>query len=217
MRIVLLGPPGAGKGTQAQFICQSFNIPQISTGDMLREAIQNHSEIGLRAEAAMRKGQLVSDDLVVTLVKNRLQQAECQAGFLLDGFPRSLSQAHAMDQHHIEVDCVIELQVPDNIIVNRLSGRRVHAASGRTYHIEFNPPKEPGCDDETGEPLIQREDDQEAVIRKRLLVYHQKTAELVAYYQDKQEHPAVRYIAVDGNRPIEEIQQGIYQALKHTR
>ncbi|MGU9977097.1 MAG: adenylate kinase [Candidatus Oxydemutatoraceae bacterium WSBS_2016_MAG_OTU14] len=212
MRIILLGPPGAGKGTQAQFVCQNLNIPQISTGDMLRQAVRDQTELGKQAEEIMRQGELVSDDLVVALVEERLQG--CASGFLLDGFPRNLAQARALDERNILVDCVIGVQVPDNEIVRRLSGRRTHASSGRSYHLEFNPPRVYGCDDETGEPLIQRDDDKEDVIRARLRVYHRETAELIEYYQDSHLHPSICYFVVDGSRQIEEVSTEILGKLK---
>lgn len=183
MRIILLGAPGAGKGTQAQFLCEHFSIPQISTGDMLRAAVAAGTELGLQAKAVMDAGGLVSDDLIIALVKDRLTQPDCTAGCLFDGFPRTIPQAQAMVDSGIEVDHVIEIAVDDEEIVGRLSGRRVHPGSGRVYHIEHNPPQTAGVDDETGEALIQRDDDQEATVRKRLDVYQNQTRPLVDFYQ----------------------------------
>lgn len=184
MRIILLGGPGAGKGTQAHYIKQHFNIPQISTGDMLRSAIAAGSTLGLAAKAVMESGQLVSDDIIIGLVKDRITQADCTHGFLFDGFPRTIPQAEAMKQAGVPIDYVVEIDVPDNEIVQRMSGRRVHPASGRTYHIQFNPPKMADVDDITGEALIQREDDSEETVKKRLEVYHDQTKPLVHYYSD---------------------------------
>jgi len=185
MRIILLGPPGAGKGTQAQNITKAFNIPQISTGDMLRAAIKAGTELGKQAKAVMDAGKLVSDEIILGLVKERIAKDDCKNGFLFDGFPRTIPQAQALVDNGIEIDAVVELQVPDEKIVNRMSGRRVHLASGRTYHIVYNPPKVEGIDDETGEALIQRDDDKEEAIRNRLEVYEASTAPLIDYYRTK--------------------------------
>ncbi len=182
MRLILLGAPGAGKGTQAAFICKQFGIPQISTGDMLRAAVKAGTPLGLAAKAVMDSGGLVSDDIIIGLVKERILQADCANGFLFDGFPRTLPQADAMKAAGVKLDFVLEIDVPDSAIIERMSGRRVHAASGRTYHVKFNPPKVEGKDDETGEDLIQREDDKEATVRKRLDVYQAQTRPLVDYY-----------------------------------
>jgi adenylate kinase len=182
MRLILLGAPGAGKGTQAAFLCQKFGIPQISTGDMLRAAVKAGTELGLAAKKVMDAGGLVSDDIIIGLVKERIAQADCANGFLFDGFPRTIPQAEAMKAAGVKIDCVLEIDVPDSVIIDRMSGRRVHVASGRTYHVTFNPPKVAGKDDVTGEDLIQREDDAEATVRKRLDVYHQQTRPLVDYY-----------------------------------
>ena len=182
MRLILLGAPGAGKGTQAAFICKQFGIPQISTGDMLRAAVKAGTPLGLAAKAVMDSGGLVSDDIIIGLVKERILQADCANGFLFDGFPRTLPQADAMKAAGVKLDFVLEIDVPDSAIIERMSGRRVHAASGRTYHVKFNPPKVEGKDDETGEDLIQREDDKEATVRKRLEVYQAQTRPLVDYY-----------------------------------
>ena len=182
MRLILLGAPGAGKGTQAAFLCQKFGIPQISTGDMLRAAVKAGTELGLAAKKVMDAGGLVSDDIIIGLVKERITQADCANGFLFDGFPRTIPQAEAMKAAAVKIDVVLEIDVPDSAIVERMSGRRVHVASGRTYHVAFNPPKVAGKDDATGEDLIQREDDKEETVRKRLEVYHQQTRPLVDYY-----------------------------------
>lgn len=185
MRIILLGPPGAGKGTQAQRIKHAFNIPQISTGDMLRAAVKAQSPLGIQAKTAIDAGELVSDDVIIKLVAERIEQSDCVNGFLFDGFPRTIPQAKALDEANIEIDHVVEIDLADDEIVNRLSGRRTHPGSGRVYHVEFNPPKEAGLDDETGESLIQRDDDQEQTVRNRLKVYHQQTAPLIDYYQGR--------------------------------
>lgn len=182
MRLILLGAPGAGKGTQAAFLCQKFGIPQISTGDMLRAAVKAGTELGLAAKKVMDAGGLVSDDIIIGLVKERIIQADCANGFLFDGFPRTIPQAEAMKAAAVKIDVVLEIDVPDSAIIERMSGRRVHVASGRTYHVVFNPPKVAGKDDATGEDLIQREDDKEETVRKRLEVYHQQTRPLVDYY-----------------------------------
>nr|WP_315193742.1 adenylate kinase [uncultured Aquabacterium sp.] len=182
MRLILLGAPGAGKGTQAAFLCQKFGIPQISTGDMLRAAVKAGTELGLAAKKVMDSGGLVSDDIIIGLVKERITQPDCAQGFLFDGFPRTIPQAEAMKAAGVKIDYVLEIDVPDSSIIERMSGRRVHVASGRTYHVTFNPPKVAGKDDLTGEDLIQREDDAEATVRKRLDVYHQQTRPLVDYY-----------------------------------
>jgi adenylate kinase len=182
MRLILLGAPGAGKGTQAAFLCQKFGIPQISTGDMLRAAVKAGTELGLAAKKIMDAGGLVSDDIIIGLVKDRIAQPDCANGFLFDGFPRTIPQAEAMKAAGVKIDYVLEIDVPDAAIIERMSGRRVHVASGRTYHVTFNPPKHPGKDDVTGEDLIQRDDDQEETVRKRLDVYHAQTRPLVDYY-----------------------------------
>ncbi|AWI53535.1 adenylate kinase [Aquabacterium olei] len=182
MRLILLGAPGAGKGTQAAFLCQKYSIPQISTGDMLRAAVKAGTELGLAAKKVMDAGGLVSDDIIIGLVKERIAQPDCANGFLFDGFPRTIPQAEAMKAAGVKIDFVLEIDVPDSSIIERMSGRRVHVASGRTYHVTFNPPKVAGKDDVTGEDLIQRDDDQEETVRKRLDVYHQQTRPLVDYY-----------------------------------
>ena len=200
MRLILLGAPGAGKGTQAQFIREKFGIPQISTGDMLRAAVKAGTPLGIEAKKVMDAGGLVSDDIIIGLVKDRLQQDDCKAGYLFDGFPRTIPQAEAMKAAGVAIDFVLEIDVPDSDIISRMSGRRVHVASGRTYHVTFNPPKVAGKDDVTGEDLIQRDDDQEETVRKRLDVYHQQTRPLVDYYgqwaaTDDAEAPQYRKIA----------------------
>ncbi len=182
MRLILLGPPGAGKGTQAAFICKTFGIPQISTGDMLRAAVKAGTPLGLAAKKVMDSGGLVSDDIIIGLVKDRLTDPDCSNGYLFDGFPRTIPQAEAMREASVALDYVLEIDVPEADIINRMSGRRVHPASGRTYHLKFNPPRQEGLDDETGEPLIQRDDDKEETVRKRLEVYQEQTRPLVDYY-----------------------------------
>ena len=204
MRLILLGAPGAGKGTQAAFICQKYGIPQISTGDMLRAAVKAGTPLGLQAQAVMASGALVSDDLIINLVKERIALPDCAQGFLFDGFPRTIPQAEAMRAAGVKLDYVLEIDVPDSAIIERMSGRRVHAASGRTYHDRFNPPKVAGVDDVTGEPLIQRVDDQEDTVKKRLAVYAAQTRPLVEYYQrwaasGDREAPAYRKISGTGS------------------
>ena len=210
MRIILLGAPGAGKGTQAQFLCEQFGIPQISTGDMLRAAVAEGSELGLQAKSIMDSGGLVSDELIINLVKARLQQPDCEAGCLFDGFPRTIPQAQAMVDANIAVDHVIEIAVDDEEIVGRLSGRRVHPASGRIYHVVHNPPVEDGKDDVTGEPLMQRDDDQEETVRKRLSVYQQQTRPLVDFYR---ELDGPRYHRIDGVGSVDDISAAIKNTL----
>ena len=205
MRIILLGAPGAGKGTQAQFLMAKFGIPQISTGDMLRAAIKAGTELGKKAKEVMDAGQLVSDELIIGLVKERIAQDDCRAGFLLDGFPRTIPQADAMKANGIDVDHVIEFDVPDEVIVERMGGRRVHAGSGRVYHIVYNPPKVEGVDDETGEELSIRPDDEEATVRKRLGIYHEQTKPLVDYYQGEAQAGNCQYLTVDGTQAVENV------------
>ena len=216
MRIILLGPPGAGKGTQAAYITQKFSIPQISTGDMLRAAVKAESELGLKAKSIMASGGLVSDDLIIALVKERIQQEDCVNGFLFDGFPRTIPQAEALVSEGIEIDKVIEIYVADKEIIARLSGRRVHEGSGRVYHIEHNPPEKEGFDDTTGEPLIQREDDKEATVRNRLEVYHEQTKPLVGFYQGLSSEASLvtpSYNRVDGVGPLDEVQARLETAV----
>ncbi|MGM0701122.1 MAG: adenylate kinase [Pseudomonadota bacterium] len=217
MRLILLGAPGAGKGTQAQFICERFNIPQISTGDMLRAAVKEGSELGLKVKEIMTTGGLVSDDIIIALVKERIAQPDCENGFLFDGFPRTIPQAEAMKEAGVKIDHVLEIAVDDEEIVKRLAGRRVHPDSGRVYHVEYNPPKEPGKDDVTGEPLIQRDDDRESTVRNRLSVYHEQTAPLVDYYQQwAKEDPeaAPAYHRVAGVGSVDEITGQVLEALE---
>ena len=218
MRIILLGPPGAGKGTQAQFIMDAFNIPQISTGDMLRAAIKAESALGLKVKEVMSSGALVSDDIIIELVKDRISQADCQEGFLFDGFPRTIPQAQAMLDADVHVDTVLEICVDDADIVERLGGRRVHPDSGRVYHVEYNPPKVAGKDDVTGEALIQREDDHEETIRNRLSVYHDLTEVLVGFYQELKNNdkniPAPDYFSVTGVGNVDSIRDNILSLLK---
>lgn len=215
MRIILLGPPGAGKGTQAKFLCDAYGFPQISTGDMLRAAVSAGSELGLRVKAVMDSGALVSDDIIIELVRARITQSDCANGFLLDGFPRTIPQAEAMDDAGVAIDAVVEIRVPDEDIVQRMSGRRLHADSGRIYHIDFNPPREAGKDDETGEPLIQREDDKEETVRERLAVYHRQTQPLAAFYKEKSRTTALEFAAVDGRGEVEVVHQAIVDALRN--
>ena len=221
MRLILLGAPGAGKGTQAQFICKQFGIPQISTGDMLRAAVKAGTDLGIAAKKIMDAGGLVSDDIIIGLVKDRLTQPDCAKGYLFDGFPRTIPQAQAMKDAGVPIDYVLEIDVPFDAIIDRMSGRRVHPASGRTYHIKFNPPKVAGVDDVTGEPLIQRDDDKEETVRKRLQVYNDQTRPLVEYYSswaeqsndsDKVKAPAYR--KVNGTGSVEDITAAIFAGLK---
>jgi adenylate kinase len=208
MRLILLGAPGAGKGTQAAFICQKYGIPQISTGDMLRAAVKAGTPLGLAAKQVMDAGGLVSDDLIISLVKERIAQPDCANGFLFDGFPRTIPQADAMRSAAVKLDLVLEIDVPDEAIIERMSGRRVHHASGRTYHVHNNPPKAEGKDDVTGEPLIQRDDDREEIVRKRLEVYRQQTRPLVDYYSKwaaTGDAQAPRYRKISGTGSVEEI------------
>ena len=216
MKLILLGAPGAGKGTQAAFICQKFGIPQISTGDMLRAAVKAGTPLGLQAKAVMDAGQLVSDDLIINLVKERIAQADCANGFLFDGFPRTIPQADAMKAADVHLDYVLEIDVPFEAIIERMSGRRSHPASGRTYHVKFNPPKVEGKDDVTGEDLVQRDDDKEETVKKRLDVYSSQTRPLVDYYQTwAKEDPtnAPKYRAISGMGSVEEITARAFEAL----
>jgi adenylate kinase len=218
MRIILLGPPGAGKGTQAQFIMDAFNIPQISTGDMLRTAIKEGTELGMQVKEVMSSGGLVSDDIIIALVKERIANPDCANGFLFDGFPRTTPQAQAMLDAGVYVDNVLEICVEDEEIVQRLGGRRVHEGSGRVYHVIYNPPKVAGKDDETGDDLVQREDDLEETIRKRLAVYHEQTEVLVGFYRDMGDVEALKahapiYPSVDGLGEVEAIRNKIMAML----
>jgi len=217
MRLILLGAPGAGKGTQASFICQHYAIPQISTGDMLRAAVKAGTEMGLAAKKVMDSGGLVGDDIIIGLVKERIAQADCAKGFLFDGFPRTIPQADAMKQAGVKLDCVLEIDVPFDAIIERMSGRRVHVASGRTYHVHCNPPKMEGIDDVSGEALIQRDDDKEDTVKKRLEVYSAQTRPLVEYYSSWAERePALapRYRAISGQGSVEDITARAFKALQ---
>jgi adenylate kinase len=216
MRLILLGAPGAGKGTQAAFICQRFGIPQISTGDMLRAAVKAGTPLGVAAKKVMDSGSLVSDDIILGLVRERIAQPDCVNGFLFDGFPRTIVQAEALKQAGVKLDYVLEIDVPDAAIIERMSGRRVHVASGRTYHVRFNPPKSPGVDDVTGEPLIQRVDDEEETVRKRLAVYAAQTRPLVEYYTQwaaTGDPDAPAYRRISGTGGVEEITARALSAL----
>lgn len=215
MRILLLGAPGAGKGTQAAFIRDKFNIPQISTGDMLRAAVRAGTALGLEAKKVMDAGELVSDDLIMDLVKDRIRQDDCRQGYLFDGFPRTLGQAEAMQREGILIDCVVEIVVADEEIIKRLDGRRVHPGSGRVYHVLFNPPQQPGVDDVTGEALVQREDDKEATVRKRLQVYHEQTAPLIRFYDDLSGGNGPAYLRVDGAGDVREITKNLVRGLEN--
>ncbi|NWG31257.1 MAG: adenylate kinase [Rhodocyclaceae bacterium] len=217
MRLILLGPPGAGKGTQANFIKEKFGIPQISTGDMLRAAVKAGTPLGLEAKKIMDAGGLVRDDIIIGLVKDRLKEPDCQKGYMFDGFPRTIPQAEAMKEAGVPIDFVLEIDVPDEEIIKRMSGRRVHVASGRTYHVIFNPPKVEGKDDVTGEPLIQRDDDKEETVRKRLEVYHQQTEALIDYYGKwaaSGEPGAPKYRKINGLGKVEDVRDAAFAALK---
>jgi adenylate kinase len=216
MRLILLGGPGAGKGTQAAFITQRYGIPQISTGDMLRSAVKAGTPLGLAAKQVMDRGELVSDEIIIGLVKERIKAPDCARGFLFDGFPRTIPQAEAMKSANVDLDHVVEIYVDDAIIVDRMSGRRVHVASGRTYHVKFNPPRVEMKDDATGEALVQREDDKEETVRKRLEVYHRQTEPLVAYYERwaaAGDARAPKYHRIDGLGKVEEVRDRVFKAL----
>jgi len=216
MRMILLGPPGAGKGTQAAGLCEAYGIPQISTGDMLRAAVKAGTELGVQAKAVMDAGELVSDDIIIGLVRERIAEPDCANGFLFDGFPRTIAQADALADAGVALDAVVELRVDDESIVSRMAGRRVHPGSGRVYHIDNAPPATAGQDDETGEPLVQREDDQPATVRQRLAVYHDQTRPLVDYYQSRAQSgdaAAPRYVCVEGEGDIDGVRQRIIDAL----
>ena len=213
MKIILLGPPGAGKGTQAAFICEAFGIVQISTGEMLRTAVAAGTPLGRRVKAVMDAGELVDDRLIVDLVEQRIALPDCRNGFLFDGFPRTVAQAKAVVEGEIGIDEVLEIDVPDDVVVERLSGRRVHEPSGRTYHVRFNPPRTPDVDDDTGEPLTQRDDDKEGTIRERLRVYHGETRPLTGFYQDGASALGVRYTRINGAKSVAEIRRTIADAL----
>jgi adenylate kinase len=215
MRVILLGPPGAGKGTQAQFITEKYSVPQISTGDMLRSAVKAGTELGLKVKDIMTSGGLVSDEIIIALVKERIEQPDCAGGFLFDGFPRTIPQAQALVDANVPIEYVIEIAVDDEQIVSRLSGRRVHEDSGRVYHIEHNPPKTAGLDDETQEPLIQRPDDKEETVRNRLSIYHSQTKPLVEFYQglSATEAEALKFATVDGLGSLNDVQARLVSAL----
>ena len=216
MRLILLGGPGAGKGTQANLIKDRYQIPQISTGDMLRAALKEGTELGLKAKEYMDAGKLVPDDVIIGLVKERIKEPDCKKGFLFDGFPRTIPQADAMKEAGVAIEAVVDIDVPDAEIIKRMSGRRVHLASGRTYHVVFNPPKVEGKDDETGEPLIQRDDDKEETVRKRLDVYHAQTEPLVDYYKNWEksaDSAAPKYMRIDGVGKVDQIRDQIFAAL----
>lgn len=216
MKAILLGPPGAGKGTQAKFICEKYGIPQISTGDMLRAAVKAGTELGKKAKAVMDAGDLVSDDIIIGLVKERIAEDDCKPGFLFDGFPRTLAQAEATRDAGVTIDAIVEIDVPDDVIVERMGGRRCHLASGRTYHIKYNPPKVEGKDDVTGEDLILRDDDKEETVRDRLKVYHDQTEVLVGFYGKMAESgdtSAPKYIKVDGTQSIGGVSENILAEL----
>ena len=215
MKLILLGAPGVGKGTQAQFITEAYQIPQISTGDMLREAVKAETPMGLKVKAVMDRGDLVTDDIIIALVKHRISQPDCENGFLFDGFPRTIPQADALVDQGIDLDAIVEIAVPFDEIIKRMSGRRVHPGSGRTYHVEYNPPVKEGVDDETGEPLIQREDDHEDTVRDRLKVYEEQTSPLVAYYQAKAASSQLQYFSVEGQGTVVEIKEKVLEALRN--
>jgi len=213
VKVILLGAPGVGKGTQAQFLVERFAIPQISTGDMLREAVAAGSELGKRVKSVMDAGSLVTDEIILDLVNERLQRPDCESGYLFDGFPRTIPQADALDQQGVDIDHVVEIAVPDDEIIVRLSGRRVHLESGRVYHVEHNPPEKPGFDDVSGEPLIQRDDDKPETVAERLRVYLRQTEPLVSYYRAKAKDGNVRYNTVNGSGSTEDIRTEIFALL----
>ena len=214
MKIVLLGPPGSGKGTQAEIISKNLSIPHISTGDMLREAIANETDTGKQAKEIMDAGNLVPDEIIIDLVKERINEADCKNGYLFDGFPRTIPQADALDNQEIFLDVVLELTLDDEQIINRMSGRRIHQSSGRSYHLEFNPPKDDGVDDITGEPLIQRDDDMPETVKNRLEVYWEQTNPLIVYYRSKSVQTDLKYIEIDGSRSMVEVSSQIKTALE---
>ena len=214
MKIILLGPPGAGKGTQAEIICKNFSIPHISTGDMLREAIANETATGKIAKEIMDAGNLVPDDVIVSMVKERIIKEAGRNGFLFDGFPRTIPQADALENQEIFVNVVLELTLKDELIINRMSGRRVHQPSGRSYHLEFNPPEKHGVDDVTGEPLIQRDDDKPETVKNRLEVYWEQTNPLIVYYRSKSVQTDLKYIEIDGSKSMEKVSSQIQAALE---
>ena len=215
MRIILLGAPGVGKGTQAKFICNRFAIPQISTGDMLRESVRDGSSLGRKVKKVMDQGALVTDDIIIDLVKDRIKKSDCEKGYLFDGFPRTIPQAEALAQENIQIDSVIEIKVEDDQIIARLAGRRVHQGSGRIYHITNNPPKRKNIDDVTGEPLIQRDDDKEGTIKQRLEVYRNQTEPLVNFYQKMHKEGVLSYRSIDGNKMYEKLSAEILNYLEN--
>ena len=215
MRLILLGAPGAGKGTQAKFISEKYGIPQISTGDMLRAAVKAETALGLEAKKVMDAGGLVPDKIMIGLVKDRITHADCENGFLFDGFPRTIPQAQAMVDAHVTIDHVVEIAVDDEEIVARMSGRRVHPGSGRVYHVLFNPPKNEGLDDETGEPLVQRDDDTEATVRRRLKIYHEQTSPLINFYRDMKGKVPPRYHRIEGVGTVEDIRKTVFSSLQN--
>ncbi len=213
MRVILLGGPGAGKGTQANYIKERYQIPQISTGDMLRAHVKAGTELGVAAKKIMDEGGLVSDDIIMGMVKERITQDDCQNGYLFDGFPRTIPQAESLKEAGVPIDAVVEIDVPDEEIIKRMSGRRVHLASGRTYHVVFNPPKMEGLDDETSEPLIQRDDDKEETVKARLKVYHDQTEPLIAFYSKEADGGACKYVKINGVGGVDQIRDQIFTAL----
>ena len=219
MKIVLLGPPGAGKGTQAKAICAAFDIPQISTGDMLRAAISNGTALGRQVRDVMDRGDLVSDDIIIRLVEERIAADDCAGGFLFDGFPRTIAQAEALEEAGVAIDAVVEIAVPDDEVVQRMSGRRIHPGSGRVYHVVFNPPQRRDVDDETGEPLLQRDDDREETVRDRLAVYRKQTRPLAAFYRARSNplgaNGAPRYLEVNGLGAVADVRQAVMNGLRN--
>ncbi|MET0070285.1 MAG: adenylate kinase [Candidatus Thiodiazotropha sp.] len=213
MRVILLGGPGAGKGTQANYIKERYQIPQISTGDMLRAHVKAGTELGVAAKKIMDEGGLVSDDIIMGMVKERIAEDDCKNGYLFDGFPRTIPQAESLKEAGVPIDAVVEIDVPDGEIIKRMSGRRVHLASGRTYHVVYNPPKTEGKDDVTGEDLIQRDDDQEETVKARLKVYHDQTEPLISFYTDEAESGACKYLKINGVGGVDEIRDQIFQGL----
>ena len=213
MKLILLGPPGAGKGTQARSICQQHGIPQISTGEMLRSAIAAATPLGIQVRDTLAAGELVDDATVVELVKDRLTAPDCGKGFLFDGFPRTLAQAQAVEDAEIDIDAVLEIRLPDDLVLERLTGRRIHEGSGRTYHVEYDPPRRAGFDDATGEPLVQRPDDEEETVRDRLRIYHRQTRPLIRFYQRLAANGQTRYLTIDGSLSVQDVQDAIRDAL----
>ena len=215
MKLILLGPPGAGKGTQARSICQQHGIPQISTGEMLRSAIAAATPLGIQVRDTLAAGELVDDATVVELVKDRLTAPDCGKGFLFDGFPRTLAQAQAVEDAEIDIDAVLEIRLPDDLVLERLTGRRIHEGSGRTYHVEYDPPRRAGFDDATGEPLVQRPDDEEETVRDRLRIYHRQTRPLIRFYQRLAANGETRYLTIDGSLGVKDVQDAVRDALSN--